>query len=68
MEQINLIEPLKLKIVIIGDYNVGKTSLMNQYIFNSFSDRTSQTLGADFFNKDLSIDNQKIKLQVSLIL
>ena len=36
------------KVVVIGDANVGKTSLINQFCNKSFSDKLSTTVGVDF--------------------
>ena len=37
---------MKLKLVVVGDRAVGKTSLMNRYVFDSFSDVYHGTLGS----------------------
>lgn len=37
-----------LKVIMIGDATVGKTSIMNKYAFNKFSDKYKSTIGADF--------------------
>jgi len=41
-----------LKIVILGDSGVGKTSLMNQYSTGKFTGQYKATIGADFLSKD----------------
>jgi len=40
-----------LKVIILGDSGVGKTSLMNQYVHKRFSNQYKATIGADFFNE-----------------
>lgn len=40
-----------LKIIILGDSGVGKTSLMNQYCNKRFSNQYKATIGADFLTK-----------------
>jgi len=42
-----------LKIIILGDSGVGKTSLMNQYVAKKFDNRYKATIGADFLTKDV---------------
>ena len=37
-----------LKVIILGDSGVGKTSLMNQYVNKKFSNQYKATIGADF--------------------
>lgn len=45
-------------------YRVGKTSLMNQYVTNSFSGQYKATIGADFLTKEITIDDRLVTLQV----
>mmetsp|Transcript_71387 Transcript_71387/g.107937 ORF Transcript_71387/g.107937 Transcript_71387/m.107937 type:complete len:234 (-) Transcript_71387:134-835(-) len=41
-----------LKIVILGDSGVGKTSLMNRYSTGKFTGQYKATIGADFLSKE----------------
>jgi small GTP-binding protein len=41
-----------LKIVILGDSGVGKTSLMNRYSTGKFTGQYKATIGADFLSRD----------------
>eukprot|EP00117_Sycon_ciliatum_P042265 scpid79549/ scgid30766/ Ras-related protein Rab-7a &gt; Ras-related protein Rab-7a len=41
-----------LKVIILGDSGVGKTSLMNQYVNKKFTNQYKATIGADFLTKD----------------
>src|SRR3989454_8559698 len=43
---VRAIRRMKLKLVVVGDRAVGKTSLMNRYVFDSFSDVYHGTLGS----------------------
>mmetsp|Transcript_36984 Transcript_36984/g.54307 ORF Transcript_36984/g.54307 Transcript_36984/m.54307 type:complete len:242 (-) Transcript_36984:244-969(-) len=45
-----------LKIVILGDSGVGKTSLMNRYHSGKFTGQYKATIGADFLSKEISVD------------
>lgn len=38
---------LRLKVVILGDSGVGKTSLMNQFVNKRFNNQYKATIGAD---------------------
>eukprot|EP00494_Astrolonche_serrata_P022297 UN22554 len=40
-----------LKVIILGDSGVGKTSLMNQYVNKKFSNQYKATIGADFLTR-----------------
>lgn len=53
-----------LKIVILGESGVGKTSLMERYVEHRFSHQYKATIGADFFPKDVVIDDKPINLQI----
>ena len=54
------------KIVILGDAAVGKTSLINQYIEQSFEEDYKPTLGANIIRKDVFVD--EINASVRLIM
>ena len=53
-----------LKVVILGDSGVGKTSLMNQYVNKRFSAQYKATIGADFLTKEVMIDDKLVTLQI----
>lgn len=52
------------KAILIGDSAVGKTSIVNQYIFNSCSPEHRATIGIDFFSKILKEGDTTIRLQI----
>ena len=52
------------KILIMGDTNVGKTSLLLRYTENDFSSEGIATLGVDVKNKYISIEQKKIRLDI----
>ena len=54
----------KIKLMIIGDSNVGKSSILKQYIKNEFFEKYLTTIGIDFQIKYLNINNKKIQLQI----
>jgi small GTP-binding protein len=47
----------KLKICLVGDGGVGKTSLIRKYVFDQFSDEYIVTLGTKVTKKDLTISH-----------
>lgn len=53
-----------LKIIILGDSGVGKTSLMNQYVNKKFSNQYKATIGADFLTKEVMVDDKLVTLQI----
>lgn len=54
-----------LKVIILGDSGVGKTSLMNQYVNKKFSNQYKATIGADFLTKEVMVDDRIVTMQVS---
>lgn len=57
-------ECLQLKLLIIGESNVGKTSILQRFIDNSFEKSFSTTIGIDFRSKTIHVDKQEIELQI----
>ncbi|CAH0519566.1 unnamed protein product [Peronospora belbahrii] len=55
---------LLLKLIILGDSGVGKTSLMNQYVNQKFSSQYKATIGADFLTKEIMLDDKLVTMQI----
>ncbi|KAF8045511.1 hypothetical protein N665_0163s0003 [Sinapis alba] len=53
-----------LKVIVLGDSGVGKTSLMNQYVHKKFSLQYKATIGADFVTKEIQIGDKLVTLQI----
>ncbi|KAB5541428.1 hypothetical protein DKX38_014402 [Salix brachista] len=53
-----------LKVIILGDSGVGKTSLMNQYVNRKFSNQYKATIGADFLTKEVQFEDRLFTLQM----
>lgn len=52
------------KILVIGDGGVGKTSLINKYVNNHFSETYVSTIGIDFKEHIVTLNQRKIRLQI----
>ena len=52
------------KILLIGNSNVGKSSLFLRYVDEIWKDNFVPTIGVDFKIKSIKIDNKTIKLQI----
>ena len=52
------------KIIIIGDPNVGKSNILIRYTKNEFQTDENPTIGADFYSKNLEIEDIPCKLQI----
>ena len=59
-------EALQCKVVLIGESGVGKTSIINRYIQNTFSQVLTATPGASFTAKTVFLQdyNQSIKFEI----
>ena len=59
-------EALQCKVVLIGESGVGKTSIINRYISNTFSALLTATPGASFTGKNVFMKdyNQSIKYEI----
>tara|TARA_B100000963_G_scaffold362019_1_gene402122 strand:+ start:2297 stop:3022 length:726 start_codon:yes stop_codon:yes gene_type:complete len=55
---------LHIKCVILGEANVGKTSLITRYFYGKFHQFCESTIGCSFSNKSIEIDGSKYKLDV----
>ncbi|GAB5373367.1 hypothetical protein AAMO2058_001745000 [Amorphochlora amoebiformis] len=53
-----------IKLVLIGDSGVGKTSLLSRFVDNEFSDHYFSTIGVDFKARRMRIGDSKVKVQI----
>jgi small GTP-binding protein len=52
------------KVSVIGEYAVGKTSLIKRYMTNTFDEGYKATLGAAISTFDTTVDGNEVSLQV----
>ena len=52
------------KVLIIGESGVGKTSLMNKLMYNTFTNSYNATIGCEFGLKVLSVQGESFKVQL----
>ena len=52
------------KYIIIGDSNVGKSNILTRYTQNKFNEQYQATIGVEFGAKNLTINNQIIRIQI----
>ena len=52
------------KLILVGETNVGKTSLLRQYIDHLFSEEKVTTIGYDTMHKEIELPEGKISLQI----
>ncbi|XP_029006755.1 ras-related protein rab7 [Betta splendens] len=56
--------PVTLKIILIGNSGVGKSSFMNRYVNHRFTNMYRATIGTDFFSKLLTVDGISVTMQI----
>lgn len=52
------------KIILLGNAGTGKTSLIDRYIRNSYSEHSTTTVGVELGSRIIELDGKTIKLQV----
>ena len=71
----NITQPLKsnyttisFKLVLIGDINVGKTSILSRYLTNTFNENIKCSVSVDYKIKNIQIDkNLRIDLCIGIL-
>lgn len=54
----------EIKVILLGDSGVGKTSIINRYINNKFLHNSDSTLGSNFLTKEIVKGNITYKLDI----
>ena len=62
MTNIDNLETLKFKLIVVGDQNTGKSCILNRFANNTFQENYQATIGLDFQTKNVTIHNQDIRL------
>ena len=57
-------EIISIKITMIGDAGVGKTSIVARYIENDFNPESKSTIGANYSKSELIFNNHKVILDI----
>ena len=57
-------EPEGIKITLIGNSGVGKTSIINQYIEQTFDEANAATIGANYSEKVITKNNKEYELNI----
>ena len=51
-----------LKIILLGNSGVGKTSLLRQYVTGAVGPDTMYTIGVEFKIKEIQVDGKDVRL------
>mmetsp|Transcript_75414 Transcript_75414/g.182209 ORF Transcript_75414/g.182209 Transcript_75414/m.182209 type:complete len:214 (+) Transcript_75414:14-655(+) len=54
----------KYKLVFLGDQNVGKTSIITRFMYDSFDAAYQATIGIDFLSKTMYLEDRTVRLQL----
>jgi Ras-related protein Rab-6A len=55
---------IKLKVIVAGAKDVGKTTLIRRFVSGRFDINTLSTIGVDFMTKNLELDGKEIHLSI----
>jgi len=57
-------KPREVKVVLLGDTGVGKSSLVLRFVQNNFKPFSESTIGASFMSKMIMVSGKPIKFQI----
>lgn len=53
---------ISTKVILTGNFGVGKTSLFNQFLFSKFSERYLTTIGVNVKKKVIEVEDEKLNI------
>lgn len=60
----NETKPREVKVVLLGDTGVGKSSLVLRFVTNNFKPYSESTIGASFMSKMITVNSKPLKFQI----
>ena len=54
----------KIKVILIGESSIGKTAIINRYIYDNYLNNYIQTIAPNYFQKEIKIENKILKLDI----
>ncbi|XP_058987341.1 ras-related protein Rab-6A-like [Musca domestica] len=54
----------KFKVIVLGERNVGKSTIITRFMYDNFDHVYKATVGIDFLIKAVSLDNSSVRLQI----
>jgi small GTP-binding protein len=59
-----MVDDIQVKIIILGNTNVGKSCILNRYLTGVFSESQDNTIGAKFMTKRLVVQGKTLKYNI----
>tara|TARA_Y100000591_G_scaffold331400_1_gene365199 strand:+ start:999 stop:1571 length:573 start_codon:yes stop_codon:yes gene_type:complete len=53
-----------IKVTVVGDSGVGKTSILNNFVHNDFKHTVDSTIGAAYYSKKINYNNEDFTFQL----
>jgi small GTP-binding protein len=53
-----------VKVVLLGDRSVGKSSIINRFITDHFEENLQPTVGVDFMGKNITYKGQNYRIEL----
>lgn len=57
-------DPVRVKVVVIGDMCVGKTAIAHRFTKNAFEEKLPHTVGASYYIRSMEIEGRTILFQI----
>ncbi len=54
---------MEIKIIVVGCYGVGKTSILHKLRTGSFAEGLEATLAIDYISRGLEVEGREVKVQ-----
>ena len=59
-----IINHVRYKLVFLGEQGVGKTCIINRFVYDSFDRNYQATIGIDFLSKTMYLEDHTVRLQL----
>lgn len=56
--------PEQVKLVLLGDSGVGKSSLLRRFVHDTFNEETDSTMGASYLSKVVTLSDHSVKFNI----
>ena len=57
-------ESNRIKVVLLGDRSVGKSSIINRFITGQFEENLHPTVGVDYLGKNIKYKNREYRIEL----